>query len=400
MDFDFDRMAVQLEPHRGDSVGTLGRCSARCCFCSGYYYRCRVLLLAPLLFGPTPCVFAHLTHRVREDTLAFGRSEHLEETGVSRIEWPFQCWPLHSMVLLFWRLLLQCRMSSFDAKGSFTRSNALQVLRLVSLDIIHQQQRSPTRKVFDRIVDQEIQSSKHEGVGCRMWKVETERSDHREALARKKSRIRGTIDDLYRTIDAENNNNLQETLILNMSTMMIRKLDRIASIAPRWNQLRRSRARCFSSTGTETPFYGSPRPEAPHRSLQNRLAVAIHSATTAFADPSRADAVAALGEITGEVSLRRIHAKMSNDPTGRLILQERPVVSKATIPYERLMAEAPEDATTTPGITFGQAYGSFLKGHGFDPDARDQVKYVDDEGLAYVMLRYRQVGTRRKMLLS
>lgn len=172
--------------------------------------------------------------------------------------------------------------------------------------------------------------------------------------------------------------------------MMIRKMERIASIAPRWNQLRRSSARCFSSTTEETPFYGFPRPEAPHRSLQNRLAVAIHSATTAFADPARADAVAALGEVTGEVSLRRIHAKMSNDPTGRLLLQERPVVSKATIPYERLMAEAPEDATT-PGITFGQAYGSFLKGHGFDPDERDQVKYVDDEELAYVMLRYRQV---------
>jgi ubiquinone biosynthesis protein COQ4 len=167
-------------------------------------------------------------------------------------------------------------------------------------------------------------------------------------------------------------------------------MERIASIAPRWNQLRRSSARCFSSTTEETPFYGFPRPEAPHRSLQNRLAVAIHSATTAFADPARADAVAALGEVTGQVSLRRIHAKMSNDPTGRLLLQERPVVSKATIPYERLMAEAPEDATT-PGITFGQAYGSFLKGHGFDPDERDQVKYVDDEELAYVMLRYRQV---------
>lgn len=181
--------------------------------------------------------------------------------------------------------------------------------------------------------------------------------------------------------------------------MMIRKLESIAVISPRWNQLRHRRARCFSSTTKETPFYGSPRPETPHRSLQNRLAVAIHSATTAFADPTRADAVAALGEITGEVSLRRIHAKMSDDPTGRLLLQERPVVSKATIPYERLMAEAPDDATT-PGITFGEAYGAFLKGHGFDPDSRDQVKYVDDEELAYVMLRYRQVGSRRKMLLS
>ena len=28
--------------------------------------------------------------------------------------------------------------------------------------------------------------------------------------------------------------------------------------------------------------------------------------------------------------------------------------------------------------------------HGFDPDDRDAVKFVDDEELAYVMLRYRQ----------
>jgi ubiquinone biosynthesis protein COQ4 len=120
------------------------------------------------------------------------------------------------------------------------------------------------------------------------------------------------------------------------------------------------------------------------------LALAIHYATTAFADPTRADAVAALGEITGPVSLARIHQKMMDDATGRLILEERPVVSKATIPYERLIAEAPKDANT-PGITFGQAYGCFLKSHEFDPDERDKVKFIEDETLAYIMLRYRQV---------
>ena len=156
------------------------------------------------------------------------------------------------------------------------------------------------------------------------------------------------------------------------------------------------RKRCLSSASTDSnhiPFYGSPRP-TESRSVRNRIAIAIHSATTAFADPTRADAVAALGEVTGEVSLKRIYEQMKADPTGQLILKERPVVSKTTIPYDQFLAMAPEDMTT-PGITFSQAYGAFLKKHGFDPDERDQVRYIDDDDLAYVMLRYRQVRQKR-----
>ena len=158
--------------------------------------------------------------------------------------------------------------------------------------------------------------------------------------------------------------------------------------------LRVSSAACKQASRrlfSNPPFYGTPRePNTEPRSLPNRIAIAIHHATTAFADPTRADAVASLGEITGSVSLHRIHEQMKEDPTGRLILEERPVVSKATIPYERLIAEAPEDIKK-PGITFGQAYGYFLKSHGFDPDERDKIKYIEDETLAYIMLRYRQV---------
>jgi hypothetical protein len=145
------------------------------------------------------------------------------------------------------------------------------------------------------------------------------------------------------------------------------------------------------------PFYGRPREPQTNtepRSVQSRLALAIHYATTAFSDPTRADAVAALGEITGPVTLSRLHEQMKRDATGRRILEERPVVSKATIPFESLMAEAPEDPNTIPNITFGQAYGCFLKSHNFDPDERDEVTLIQDDDLAYVMLRYRQVRTR------
>lgn len=150
--------------------------------------------------------------------------------------------------------------------------------------------------------------------------------------------------------------------------------------------------RFFSTETEEEPFYGKPRPPqgSEPRSVRNRLTTAFHYATTALADPTRADAVAALGEITGPISLRRLRAQMNRDPVGRRLLQERPVVSKATIPYDRLIAEAASDVDA-PGVTFGQAYGYFLKSHDFDPDERDEVKFIEDDELAYIMLRYRQV---------
>jgi hypothetical protein len=152
----------------------------------------------------------------------------------------------------------------------------------------------------------------------------------------------------------------------------------------------------------EQPFYGRPRDSffssfnkssGGHffpNNIQDRIMIALHSATTAFADPTRADAVAALGDITGVITLQRIRDKMMQHPTGRQILQDRPMVSKATIPLERLIAQAPDHAIDA--VTFGHAYGYFLKSHGFDPDGRDNVKYIHDEQLAYIMKRYRQVS--------
>jgi ubiquinone biosynthesis protein COQ4 len=168
----------------------------------------------------------------------------------------------------------------------------------------------------------------------------------------------------------------------------------------------------FFSTG-EVPFYGAPRPAATHTgtgsdSWKKRLSLTLQNAATAFSDPTRADAVAAVGELTGLVALQQMRDAMMRDPVGRQILAERPVVSKETIPFETLMAEAavrklaaeqePTDGSDTttannsdaPPITFGQAYGSFLSQHGFDPDERDAVLYIQDPELAYVMLRYRQ----------
>ena len=143
----------------------------------------------------------------------------------------------------------------------------------------------------------------------------------------------------------------------------------------------------FLSTSTDIPFYGLPRPPSEGPSLVNRVAVAVHSAATAFSDPTRADAVAALGEVTGHLALTSMYDHMMSDPTGQRILRDRPIVSKATLPIDDFIQSADDESEI---MTFGKAYGSFLKGHGFDPDERDKVKYISDPELAYVMLRYRQ----------
>ncbi|KAJ3343376.1 Ubiquinone biosynthesis protein [Gonapodya sp. JEL0774] len=120
----------------------------------------------------------------------------------------------------------------------------------------------------------------------------------------------------------------------------------------------------------------------PSSSIQ-KLAIALGSAFTALAAPTRADMVAALGETTGPVALRQVRDKMLQDPIGRRILRERPVVNSSTVDVEALRQ-------LSDG-TFGREYVRWLDREGVGPDSREPVKYVDDSVLAYVMQRYREV---------
>lgn len=92
--------------------------------------------------------------------------------------------------------------------------------------------------------------------------------------------------------------------------------------------------------------------------------------------------VAALGETTGRVALTNLRDLMCSDPTGRRILAERPLIDHDVVERCKLASLPPD--------TFGGAYARFMSKHGYDPDERDAVRFVDDEELAYVMLRYRQ----------
>jgi ubiquinone biosynthesis protein COQ4 len=146
------------------------------------------------------------------------------------------------------------------------------------------------------------------------------------------------------------------------------------------------------------PFYGSAR-------RSSRLILTLRHAIVALQDPTRADAVAAVGELTGVDALRQLATHMRSHPVGRQILLDRPLITKQTIPYDALIKQAEsiknERSNADPrgrldddneSITFGQAYGLYLHEHGFDPDARDQVRYLEEDSTdeAYVMTRYRQ----------
>ena len=189
--------------------------------------------------------------------------------------------------------------------------------------------------------------------------------------------------------------------------------------------------RCMSST----PFYGTPLPpssrynspqdddnissvdysmeQQQHQSHHNlpplsplqRLATLVHSSITALNDPTRADAVAAVGEVTGSYALSKMMAGMESNEVGRRILTECPIVdeSVAKRAQELLQQHTDDEMSTsninlhnpinggrTKGMSFGAAYATFLQTHEFDPNERDAVRFISDPKLAYVMTRYRQ----------
>jgi ubiquinone biosynthesis protein COQ4 len=95
-----------------------------------------------------------------------------------------------------------------------------------------------------------------------------------------------------------------------------------------------------------------------------------------------ADLVGSFAEVTAGPFLEHLRDAMLSDETGRRILRDRPKINSETMPIERLRA--------CPENTVGRYMAEYLDQNGMSLDERDDVKYVDDQECAYVMLRYRQ----------
>uniref|UniRef100_A0A673GIL0 Ubiquinone biosynthesis protein COQ4 homolog, mitochondrial n=1 Tax=Sinocyclocheilus rhinocerous TaxID=307959 RepID=A0A673GIL0_9TELE len=101
--------------------------------------------------------------------------------------------------------------------------------------------------------------------------------------------------------------------------------------------------------------------------------------------------VAVLGETTGHQALIKLRNRMRNDPEGYTILKERPRIRLSTLDLTRMSA--------LPDGTLGREYLHFLEENS-PPNQELNVKFVDDEELAYIMQRYREVHDLLHTLLS
>ncbi|KAM6183087.1 ubiquinone biosynthesis protein COQ4 homolog, mitochondrial isoform 2-T2 [Erethizon dorsatum] len=165
----------------------------------------------------------------------------------------------------------------------------------------------------------------------------------------------------------------------------------------------------------------------PTSPLQKAL-LAAGSAGMALYDPYRHDMVAVLGETTGYYTLKVLRDQMRRDPEGAQILQERPRISLATLNMGKLQS-LPEGSLGREYLRFlevnkehcaAQWYSTCMDSNLQDqsekrkwsrrgeamarervsPDTRAPTRFVDDEELAYVIQRYREIHDMLHTLLG
>jgi len=107
-----------------------------------------------------------------------------------------------------------------------------------------------------------------------------------------------------------------------------------------------------------------------------RSILTVSASIMAITNPTRADLVATVGELTGVEALRKLRDRLSRTPQGREILKQRPRIEQ-TICREKLAQLEPN--------TFGYRYEMFLARHQFSPLERPIVRFIQDEELAYIM---------------
>jgi len=113
------------------------------------------------------------------------------------------------------------------------------------------------------------------------------------------------------------------------------------------------------------------------------IGVTLRESVSALMDPYlRGDSVAAVAETTGQVAVSHMYRKMRQDATGRRILKEKPRLNLEQVDWKRLEALPPN--------TLGKCLADYFSMHGFEPGDRPPIRFIADEELAYVMMRYRE----------
>ncbi|KAJ1607868.1 hypothetical protein OIY81_2525 [Cryptosporidium canis] len=113
-----------------------------------------------------------------------------------------------------------------------------------------------------------------------------------------------------------------------------------------------------------------------------KILLSISSSMEGLKDPTDSNPVACITELTSTRALRRLHVLMRSTPDGRNIIKNKPLIDSSRYSIKDLLAY--------PADSLGRRYGEFLTTYGFEID-RPPVRYVNNEDLAYIMTRFRQI---------
>jgi len=143
-----------------------------------------------------------------------------------------------------------------------------------------------------------------------------------------------------------------------------------------------------SEDGRDERLYESHIPTT----LAQKAVLAVGSAIVGLYDPWRADMVATCGEVTGGPALACLRRRIAATEEGARILRDRPRINTRTVNFDQLRS--------LPTNTLGAVYAAYNDTQRITPDSRDEVQFVDDATLAYVMQRYREVHDLNHAVLN
>lgn len=116
--------------------------------------------------------------------------------------------------------------------------------------------------------------------------------------------------------------------------------------------------------------------------LRVRLAKIAKATAILARDPNRLDQVLVFLLNVNYARIARLLPRVSIDAEGRRLLEERPRIDRKHVDFDAL--------ERLPDGTLGREYTRFLKTNGITPDAFENPPDIDNEQVAYVLLRMRQ----------
>jgi ubiquinone biosynthesis protein COQ4 len=148
--------------------------------------------------------------------------------------------------------------------------------------------------------------------------------------------------------------------------------------------MRRALARCIVTQKEVKARMADIHSNFTHRlPYFERVQTGLVEATKSFIFPSEAEHAHLAGETSCYYACQRMKARMLETESGRRVLAERPRMRSPFIDKDVIAAYPPN--------TLGGAYHKFLSTYGYEYDQRPRVRHTQDEEIAYIFQRYKEI---------